>query len=375
MQKRLLFTLITLFIILLGAAIAYMLTQNPTQTETPAETQTMTEKMQQQYETYKAKIEAKQPKTFTLISDDDKELNDKELDHLYDKMFEAEEYLETHAPHLLPEPIDIDTSREKLFKLLKPESAAELKQELEQNRLEQEARNKALKDQLATWKQELIDFELEIEADEKRQAIERAKEEEKRAERERRNASLNAFIEKLKENLVFDDNGNPIGTKIPFGNASPVETDVSPEIDTQAEPPIDNQSFSFSEIKEFSEPRTREELENQTSFSFDSAKSFIDARKALDQLNMHETYFDVIMSQYMTPKELDTYFPTTADREMLKTRKAEMQKLVISEMRKVVSKLPDVSSVEKRSFIRKLVIDNFQKDFAESVLSEMEGNY
>ncbi len=366
MRKRILFPIIAVLIIFFSGAIVYMSKPNPTETET----RSMTEKMHQQYETYKAKIEAKQPKTFTLISDD-KELNDKELNHLYDKMFEAERYLEAHAPHLLPEPIDEDESREKLFKLLKPESAAELKQELEQIDKEYEARNKALEDQLAAWEQEAIDLRLEIEADEKRYAARRAEAEEKRAERERRTASLNAFIEKLKENLILDENGKLIGLKSPIGNASPIETDVSPEIETQ-DSRIDNESFSFSEIKEFSKPSAREEVENQTSFSFDSDKSFLDAREALDQLHMHETYFDVIISQYMTPKELDRYFPTSADREMLKSRKAEMQKLVVSEMRKVISKLPDVSSVEKHNFIRKFVIDNFQKDFAESVLKALE---
>ncbi len=90
------------------------------------------------------------------------------------------------------------------------------------------------------------------------------------------------------------------------------------------------------------------------------------------QEDVNKSYIDVILSQYMTPKELDTYFPTEADRQDLKMRTVEMQKSVVSKIREVVSGLPNASVEQKRAFARELVTQNFEKDFAESVLKALE---
>ncbi len=369
MRKRILFSLLALLIILVSGGIMYI--QQPKPTNPAKATQSMTQKMQQQYKTYQAKIDTYLSENLIPISDEKTE-----LDILYDKMFEAEDYLKTHAPHLLPpepeEPINEEKLREEFYRILGPEATAELKAEHEQIDREYEARNKALEDQLAAWKQELTDLNLKMEADEKKRKEKRAKYEEEQRERRQTIARVNAFIERMKNDLVFE-NGKPIGFKSQIGNTTPLGDAVSPEIDSPGAAETDtSRSLFSSEIKEFSEPSPPEAVERQKSFSFDSAKSYRNAQHALDQLHIQDKYFDVILSQYMTPKELDTYFPTEADQQLLKTRKAEMQKLVVSEMRKIVSKLPDAPEKEKRAFIRNFVIDNFESDFADSVLKALE---
>ena len=372
MRKRILFPLLALLIILISGGILYTLKPNPTENPTPP-TQSMTQKMQQQYETYHTKIDTYLSENVIPISDEKTE-----LDILYDKMFEAEDYLKAHAPHLLPpeepieEPINEEKLREEFYRILGPEATARLKAKHKQRDLEHEARLKALDDQIAAWDQELIDLRLEMKADEKRRTEERAKYEEKQRERRQTIERVNAFIERMKNDLVFE-NGKPIGFKSQIGNSTPLGDNIPPEVDSPGAAATDtSRSLFSSEIKEFSEPTPSEVVERQTPFSFDSAKSYRNARHALDQLHIQDKYFDVILSQYMTPKELDTYFPTEADQQLLKTRKAEMQKAVISEMRKVISKLPDAPAAEKRTFIRNFVMDNFEKSFANSVLKALE---
>ena len=74
----------------------------------------------------------------------------------------------------------------------------------------------------------------------------------------------------------------------------------------------------------------------------------------------------------MTPAELDKYFPKPSDRELLKSRTTEMQKAVVSKIRKVVSDIKGATPAQKRSLARQLVNQNFEKDFAKAVLSELE---
>ena len=88
--------------------------------------------------------------------------------------------------------------------------------------------------------------------------------------------------------------------------------------------------------------------------------------------NMDTSYVDVLLSRYMTSQEIDTHFPTPADRERLRSRTTELQKLVVSQVRKLVSDVEGATAEQKRSLVRELVNQNFDKDFAKSILSELE---
>ncbi len=88
--------------------------------------------------------------------------------------------------------------------------------------------------------------------------------------------------------------------------------------------------------------------------------------------NIDKSYVDVLLSRYMTSQEIDTYFPTSVDRERLRSRTTELQKLVVSQVRKFVSDVKGATAEQKHSLARELVNQNFDKDFAKSILSELE---
>jgi len=86
---------------------------------------------------------------------------------------------------------------------------------------------------------------------------------------------------------------------------------------------------------------------------------------------LEEQYFDVLVTPSLTTEEFDQYFPTQKARQNLKRRTSEIQKAVVSKIRKLVSELPNATTDQKQEFTRKLVRQNFDKDFADAILSEL----
>ena len=119
-------------------------------------------------------------------------------------------------------------------------------------------------------------------------------------------------------------------------------------------------------------------LSNEVSVSpssgFNPVRSLTAAQQSLKswRVDLDGKYFDVVVSQDMTPAELDKYFPKPSDRELLKSRTTEMQKAVVSKIRTLVSDIPNATATQKRELTRDLVRQNFDKDFADEVLSELE---
>ena len=108
--------------------------------------------------------------------------------------------------------------------------------------------------------------------------------------------------------------------------------------------------------------------------AYDPVRSFTSAQSRLEswRSDFNESYIDVVASRYMSPEELDEFFPTPQEREHLKSRTTELQKLVVSQVRKLVSDVKGATAEQKRSLARELVNKNFDKDFAKSILSELE---
>ena len=73
----------------------------------------------------------------------------------------------------------------------------------------------------------------------------------------------------------------------------------------------------------------------------------------------------------MTPQELNQYFPTQADRDLLQSRATDMRKAVVSKIRIVVNGIQSATVVQKRELARKLATSNFDSEFAESVLKQL----
>lgn len=127
-------------------------------------------------------------------------------------------------------------------------------------------------------------------------------------------------------------------------------------------------------LSEPSNPSPTEEVVVSPSEPYDPVKSLSLAQTSLKswRADFDEKYFDVVKSQYFTPQEIDQYYPTEQDRESLKRRTVQMQKVVVSKMREVVSEIQGATAAEKREFARQLVTNNFDKDFAQSVLSQLQ---
>lgn len=108
--------------------------------------------------------------------------------------------------------------------------------------------------------------------------------------------------------------------------------------------------------------------------AYDPVRSFTSAQSRLEswRANFDESYIDVIASRYMSPEQLDEFFPTPQEREHLKSRTTELQKLVVSQVRKLVSDVKGATAEQRRTLARELVNKNFDKDFAKSILSELE---
>ena len=88
--------------------------------------------------------------------------------------------------------------------------------------------------------------------------------------------------------------------------------------------------------------------------------------------DVDDAYLDVLVSRYMTPQEIDQFFPTPTDRQRLTTRTERLQQDVVSKVRALVSEIPNATQAQKSKLARELVTANFDKDFAEAVLSELE---
>ena len=125
------------------------------------------------------------------------------------------------------------------------------------------------------------------------------------------------------------------------------------------------------------EPAIRPQSENPVSTSallYDPVKSLSLAQTSLKswRADLDAKYFDVVISQYFTRQEIDAYFPTPQERENLKSRTSEMQREVVSKIRKVVSEIPNATQAQKSNLARELVTINFDKDFADAVIEQLQ---
>ena len=88
--------------------------------------------------------------------------------------------------------------------------------------------------------------------------------------------------------------------------------------------------------------------------AYDPVRSFTSAQSRLEswRSDFDESYLDVIASRYMSPEQLDEFFPTPQEREHLKSRTTELQKLVVSQVRKLVSDVKGATAAFKNDHLR-----------------------
>lgn len=148
------------------------------------------------------------------------------------------------------------------------------------------------------------------------------------------------------------------------GRDFPMETPTPFPVETPPSPPVLPDDVSSSSLVVESTPIPS--LEGALESVVKAQTQFNSWRKTIDT-----DYLDVLVSQYMTPQELNQYFPTQADRALLQSRSTDMRKAVVSKIRNVVNGIQGATIVQKRELARKLTTSNFDSEFAESVLKQL----
>lgn len=90
-------------------------------------------------------------------------------------------------------------------------------------------------------------------------------------------------------------------------------------------------------------------------------------------LDLGDRYFDVVISRYLTPKELEKYYPTSDDRNVLSIRTKALQKSLVSEMRSVLGGMNNKTDIEKRKLASDFLNTHYDKEFAADVIELLYG--
>ncbi len=131
---------------------------------------------------------------------------------------------------------------------------------------------------------------------------------------------------------------------------------------------------SPTDLSEESNPSPTEETVVSPSTPYDPVKSLSSAQTSLRSWrgSFEAEYFDVFISQSLTEQEIEQYFPTAQEREQLKSRTKEAQEGVVSKVRKLVNEIPNATQAQKSKLARELVNKNFDKDFADAVIEQLQ---
>ncbi len=114
--------------------------------------------------------------------------------------------------------------------------------------------------------------------------------------------------------------------------------------------------------------------ESAVSSSYDPVRSFSTTQASLApwRSTLDQDYLDVLVSRSMSAEELKQHFPTQTEREQLKSRTTELRKAVVSKIRTTVNGIQGATSSQKRELARKIATSNFDSEFAESVLNQLD---
>ena len=154
---------------------------------------------------------------------------------------------------------------------------------------------------------------------------------------------------------------------LPNTDAHPLDNEADSLLPTEATPSLPDSS-KVPQSPELPPSALSSAVHDMSTESIVNAQTQFKAwRKDVD-----ESYLDVLVSRYMTPKEIEEYFPTQADRQNLTTRTERLQQDIVSKIRSLVSEIPNATQAQKSKLARELVTANFDKDFADAVITELE---
>lgn len=191
------------------------------------------------------------------------------------------------------------------------------------------------------------------------------------AQLERADAARSQLIDRYRHLLhieVVDGVEEVVGVRTPDEiTSSPSEKAERNSFPAEAPSPLPVMPDDVSASPPVVENTPIPSLEGSLESVIKAETQFKSWRKTIDT-----DYVDVLVSQYMTPQEINQHFPTQAERDQLKSRTTEMRKAVVSKIRNVVNGIQGATVAQKRALARKLATSNFDSEFAESVLKQLD---
>ena len=188
---------------------------------------------------------------------------------------------------------------------------------------------------------------------------------------QRADASRSQLIEQYRHLLhteVVDGVEEVVGVRTPDEiTSSPSEKAAGSSFPTEVPSPIPVMSDDVSSSPPVLENTPIPSLEGSLESVVKAETQFRAWRKDLDN-----DYLDVLVSQYMTPQELEQHFSTPQERQTLAKRTERLRSEVTSKIQNIVSSIPDATREQKQTIARDLLTQNFDGDFAESVLKQLD---
>lgn len=411
MRKRWIWTLTAVCaVILLSVGAFYMLEHSKHQ------------RVKQRYDIYMAQYDKLVSDAGYLPRLDEDTEYSNALDNLSDKIAEAENYLQKHAPHLRikdeksiqSDPLDndyitkaresdyltnlretdpeaaaelearfaeIEAWNEKLKsgdytdkeyidyqRKVNPEAAAKLESALAQNQREYESSMEALDAELASFDQELLDHQADMVAFEKRREERRQARLDFEQQSAEDSARLDAFIDKLRSHLILDENGKLIGIK---------ESSIFNTARSESGSPIDPADSALP-IEVLPE---KEDIENGSEESREISPTIPDDPRLSQQslvnemarLNsgFYEKYPDVAIQSLLSETEFARLFPTQADRRELEHRTKVLQSTYAKEIDAFLQRIPSETRHTLLQQVQDDLTQKWDRDFAESVIKQL----
>ncbi len=301
------------------------------------------------------------------------------LDNLSDKVAEAENYLQKHAPHLLTqeEPDSHTSTIVALDGLRKvnPDLAAQLESkfaEIEQKydaQLERELSE--LDAELASFDQELLDHQADMVAFEKRREERRQARLDFEQQSAEDSARLDAFIDKLRSHLILDENGKVIGIK-----DSSIFNNLRSESGSRGEPSDSTLPIDV--------PLETVDIENNREESREISPTIPDDPRLLQQelvremsrlnVGFYEKYPDVALQSLLSETEFTRLFPTQADRNELAQRSKALQSTYAREIDAFLQRIPRETRHTLLQQVQDDLTQKWDRDFADSVIKQLQQN-
>lgn len=318
-----------------------------------------THRVKNQLEKYTITLSEHLDKFGSDMTEEQRRAWESKFDELSDQVSEAESYLLTHAPSLLPEDRTLEKWQSEdailearhisKIRAMSPEAANRLQRDIDPLQREQE----------------LIDLELEIAANKERRERERKQRQKEKKVRESYASELKRWMAEERDNFIFDVDGNITGIKessrIQFRNQNdPSRTGT--DVDN-----ITGENTSNASRTSFEAINAEDTQPSQTTLQDSLGTEMV----TLD-IGFYETYPDVIMRFHLSENEYLELFPTAAERRSVENRVQQLELEYANRITDFINKIPADKHQEALKTVENKLTQNWNEDFAIAVMSKLK---